>query len=99
VRPPHDTTIRRWYEQFTETGIVDTHTHGRILTGRPRRSDEDVGRVKQAFVWSSNISISRESAELPMDANDCPQNSSQEDTSKIVPMTASSETYIAWQPA
>jgi hypothetical protein len=37
-----------------------------LSTGWPRRSDEDVDRVREAFIQSLNKSISRASAELQM---------------------------------
>jgi hypothetical protein len=48
VRPRDDKSITRWYEKFRETGSVEK-IHS---TARPRRSDEDVDHVRQAFIWS-----------------------------------------------
>jgi transposase len=56
--PPDDKSIRRWYRQFRGTGSVEK----RYSTGRPRRSDEDVDHVMQAFIRSPKKSISQANA-------------------------------------
>ncbi|KDR23208.1 hypothetical protein L798_07109 [Zootermopsis nevadensis] len=55
VRPPDDKSIRKWHEQFRETGSVEK----RHSTGWPRRYDEDVNSVRQAFMRSLTKSISQ----------------------------------------
>jgi hypothetical protein len=61
VRPPDDQSIRRKYEQIRDSGSVEKQS-----SGRPRGSDEDVDRVRQAFIRSPKKSISRASTELQM---------------------------------
>jgi transposase len=61
VRPPDDKSVTRWCEQLRESGSVEKNT---FYTGRPKRCDEDVDRVKEAFILSPKKSISLASAEL-----------------------------------
>jgi hypothetical protein len=61
-------------------------------TGWPRRSDEDVDHVGQAFIWSPKKFISQASAELQMPQM-TPRNSSEEPMSKTIQITSSPETY------
>jgi hypothetical protein len=49
-------------EQFRETGTMET----RHSAQQPRRSDEDVDRIRQVFVRSTKKSNSRTGAELQM---------------------------------
>jgi hypothetical protein len=61
VRPPVDKRIRGGYEQFRERLAVWKNRHSAL---RPRRSDEGMDRVRQAFVRSLKKSTSTASAEL-----------------------------------
>jgi hypothetical protein len=61
VRPPDDKNIRRWCVKFKEIGSVEKNIHS---TGWPRRSGEDVDRVRRAFIRSPVKSISGPSAEI-----------------------------------
>ena len=51
--PPSRPSIREWHKKFMETGSV--LDKGR--SGRPRTSDEDIDRVRQAFARSPTTSI------------------------------------------
>jgi hypothetical protein len=56
--PDDDESIRKWYEQFRETGGVER----RHSAGLPRRSDG----VRKAFMRSLTKSISRACVKLQM---------------------------------
>jgi transposase len=58
--PPSDKAIRRWLKQFQETGSV-VHRNG---AGRPSSSQEDVGRILEAFTRSPQKSPRRVSLQL-----------------------------------
>ncbi|PSN50602.1 hypothetical protein C0J52_22190 [Blattella germanica] len=47
--PPHENNIRRRHKQFKETGSVQKGKS----TGRPRTSQENVERIRQSCVQSS----------------------------------------------
>lgn len=57
---PDDKAIRRWFNQFRETGNVEK----KHSTGRPRTSEENVERIRQSCVRSPKKSIARRSLEL-----------------------------------
>lgn len=60
--PPSRVTIRAWHQKFMETGEVsDKHR-----AGRPRISEENVLRVKNAFQRSSTKSIRTAARELQL---------------------------------
>ena len=59
IDPPLPKNIRRWYEQFQETGCF---CKGKS-PGRPRTSEENVHRIQEAFQRSprkSTRSVSRQ---------------------------------------
>jgi hypothetical protein len=58
--------IRRWYEQFQETGCL---CKGRS-PGRPRNSEENVHRIQEAFQRSPRKSTRRASRELTVELED-----------------------------
>lgn len=58
--PPHENNIRRWFNQFKETGSVLKQKS----PGRPPVSDENVERIRQSAVRSPKKSIARRSLEL-----------------------------------
>jgi hypothetical protein len=60
IDPPMAKNIRRWYEQFQETGCL---CKGRS-PGRPRTSEENVHRILEAFQRSPRKSTCRASREL-----------------------------------
>jgi hypothetical protein len=43
--PPSRPSVRRWHKNFMETGSVNVDYH----SGRPRTSEENVERVREAF--------------------------------------------------
>jgi hypothetical protein len=53
--PPSDKAILRWVTQFQKTGSV-VHRNG---AGRPSTSQEDVGRIQEAFSRSPQKSTRR----------------------------------------
>ena len=57
---PHRNNITRWYQQFVETGCL---CKGKI-PGRPRVSDDNIERVREAFQQSPRKSVARASREL-----------------------------------
>jgi hypothetical protein len=58
--PPSDNAIRRWLEQFQDTGTV-VHLKG---AGRLSTSQEDVGRIQEKFPRSPQKSTRRASLQL-----------------------------------
>ena len=54
--------ITRWYRQFVETGLL---CKGKS-PGRPRVSDDNIERVREAFLRSPRKSVTRASRELDM---------------------------------
>lgn len=58
--PPSNNSIKRWYQQFKDTGNV-LHMKG---AGRPTVSEEVVDRVREAFLRSPRKSTRRASLEL-----------------------------------
>jgi hypothetical protein len=85
LRPSENKSIRRWYGQFRESDSMEK----RHSTGRYGRSYENVDRLRHPF----------EEVDLPSKcrvagaAIDCPQNSSEEPTSKYTQITGNPETY------
>ena len=59
---PCRNNITRWYRQFVETGCL---CKGKS-PGRPRVSDDNIGRVNEAFLRSPRKSVARGSMELDM---------------------------------
>ena len=59
---PHRNNITRWYRQFVETGCL---CKGKS-PGRPRVSDDNIERLREAFQQSPHKSVARESRELDM---------------------------------
>lgn len=53
--PPSDNAIRRWFKQFQQTGSV-LHQKG---AGRPSTQQEDVDRIREAFITSPHQSTRR----------------------------------------
>ena len=60
IDPPLAKNIRRWYKQFQETGCLCNGNS----PGRPRTSEENVHRIKEAFQRSPRKSTRRASQEL-----------------------------------
>jgi hypothetical protein len=59
---PHKNNITMWYRQFVEPGCL---CRGRS-PGRPRVSDDNTERVREAFQPSPRKSVARASRELSM---------------------------------
>ena len=59
---PCRNNISRWYRQFVETGCL---CKGKS-PGRPRVSDDNIERVREAFLRSPRKSVARASRELDM---------------------------------
>ena len=59
---PHKNKITRWYRQFVETGCL---CKGKS-SGRPRASDDNIGRVREASQRSPRKSLVTASRELDM---------------------------------
>lgn len=60
--PPNANNIRRWHNQLATTGCL---CKGKSV-GRPRVSEENVQRVRDAFVRSPKKSVRKASRELAM---------------------------------
>lgn len=60
IEPPTRKGIRRWFKQFQQT---ESLLKGKSA-GRPRVSDDDVGRIEESFVCSPGKSTNRASREL-----------------------------------
>jgi hypothetical protein len=54
---PHKNNVTRWYRQFVETGCLCEDRR----PGRPRVSDDSIGRVREAFQRSPLKSVARAS--------------------------------------
>jgi len=59
---PCRNNIKRWYRQFVETGCL---CKGKS-PGRPSVSDDNIERVREAFLRSPRKSVARASRELDM---------------------------------
>jgi len=57
---PHRNNITRWYQQFVEIGSLCKDKS----PGRPRVSDDNIERVREAFQRSPHKSMARASREL-----------------------------------
>ena len=59
---PHRSNVTRWYRQSVETGCLCKFK----ISGRPRVSNDNVERVREAFQRSPRKSLSRASRELDL---------------------------------
>jgi hypothetical protein len=59
---PHNNNVTRWYREFVETGCL----YKSRSPGRPRVSDKNIERVREAFQRIPRKSVARASRELVM---------------------------------